>query len=80
MTVDAAGLAEQVKRLADRLEADPQLRFSAEEIESLREGIVFIERVKALGWWGQRLLVLMAGLVAILSQWERIRALWGGAP
>ena len=69
-----------MKRLADRLEADPQLPFSHEEIEALREGIVFIERVKALGWWGQRLLVLMAGLVAILSQWERVRALFGGAP
>ncbi len=80
MTIDPADLAQQVKRLADRLEADPQLPFSHEEIEALREGIVFIERVKALGWWGQRLLVLMAGLVAILSQWERVRALFGGAP
>jgi hypothetical protein len=80
MTIDPADLAQQVKRLADRLEADPQLPFSAEEIASLREGIVFIERVKALGWWGQRLLVLMAGVVAILSQWERIRAVFGGGP
>lgn len=80
MSIDPAGLAEQVKRLADRLEADPRYPFSEEEIASLREGIVFIERLKALGWWGQRLLVLMAGLVGVLSQWERIRALWGGAP
>lgn len=80
MTVDPANLAEQVKRLADRLEADPQYPFSAEEIASLREGIVFIERVKALGWWGQKLLLLMAGAVAILSQWERIRAVVGASP
>ena len=51
---------------------------TAEEREAIRRGVIFFARIDAARWffgWGKWVL---AGLVYVLTQWDRIAAAWRG--
>ena len=70
-------IAEEIKRLADLVEASPERPFSDAEMASLRRVAVFVGRLDSLGWWGQRLLWILAGTAALAINWDRVKGFLG---
>jgi hypothetical protein len=70
-----------INKLEDRLEADPPSPFTAAEVEEFREGLLFIRRIKAIWWFGGKILLAIAVLATVLAQIDGIKArLLGAGP
>lgn len=75
-----ADLARNIRDLTKLLEERPAANpFSAEEIERIKRAADLVEWFDTLGWIGKRLLAITAGIVLLISQYERIVQFFGGA-
>lgn len=75
-TPDIAQLARDMQRIVDAVEGKPECPFSPDEIERIRRAADFVEWLDMSGRVGKWVLGLLAGVVLILSQWERIKPLF----
>ena len=68
---------EEMKRLADALEAHPSSPFSPEEQAVVKRVAEFYRRLDALAWfvsWGKWVAIF---LIMLATQWGRVVAAWG---
>lgn len=69
---------EEIKRLADAMEAHPGLPFTEADQAAVRRIRTFLVRLDALIWflgWGKWVAAI---LVVIATQWDRIAGAWSG--
>lgn len=76
--MDLNELAINIKALNEKLDKNPNCPFTPEEMASAREFLVFWERMKALGWWGNKLMYLFGLLAVAIINWERITTWFKG--
>ena len=78
---DTPGIAELVRDLnaiIERMDQRPAGPFSPEEVERIKRAADLVEWFDTLGWIGKRLMGLIAAVVLLISQWERIREFFIG--
>lgn len=73
-----AGLARDLKSIAEKLDGRPASPFSPEEVERIKRAAELVEWFDTLGWIGKRLMGLIAAVVLLISQWERIKEFFIG--
>lgn len=79
---DIADLARMLDKLVVRLEKTekPEISpFTKEEIDQIKRAAQLVEWFDTLGWMGKRLMGLIATVVVLISQWERIKEFFKGA-
>ena len=78
---DLATLARDIAEIAESIRKHGPTRnpFTDEEIELIRRGAQIVEWFDTLGWLGKRLMAVIAAIVLLISQWERIVEWLGGA-
>lgn len=70
-----------MERLAKAIEAHPEAPFSDAERDAIKRVTTFFVRLDALVWWWGPGKWLIAGLIFVVTQWERIARVahaWGG--
>jgi hypothetical protein len=72
-------LAERIaKLLAEGAEGDDPYVFDKSEIESLQAVIAFVEKLRALRWFGKYLMWAVIAAGTMIVNWERIKIFFAG--
>ena len=75
--VNVADLAEKLARaLAEAENEDPHI-FDRSEVETLQSVIAFVEKLRALRWFGRGAFYVVVTAGTIIINWERLKEWWG---
>ena len=69
-------LAEKLAHALAKVEAEEPYVFSRSEVETLQSVIAFVEKLKALRWFGKWAMYLVVAGGTIVINWERIKGWW----
>lgn len=71
-------LAEKLAKALATAENEEPYIFNRTEVEVLKSLIAFVDKLKALRWFGQMLLYFIIAAGTIIINWERISEWWKG--
>lgn len=76
---DQGKLAEKIaKALAESEDHGEPYVFDRNEVETLQAVIAFVEKLKALRFFGKWAMYLVVAVGTIIVNWERIKVFFGG--
>lgn len=70
---DPRALAERLAEALAAAENNEPYIFSREEVKTLQSVIAFVEKLKALRWFGKWIMYLVVAAGTIIINWERIK-------
>ena len=78
---DQGKLAEKIAKVLSAMEDEEPYVFTADEVEKLQAVIAFVDKMRALRWFGKWAMWLVVAAGTILVNWERIVLFFdGGQP
>jgi hypothetical protein len=72
-------LAAKIAKVLTELDGEPDpYNFTPDEVEKLQAVIAFVDKLKALRWFGKWMMWAVVAAGTVIVNWERIRLLFTG--
>jgi len=72
----AEKLAQVLAEINDK-DSEPYI-FSSEEVDKLQSVIAFVDKLRALRWFGKHALTIVVIIGTVIVNWERIKLFFSG--
>lgn len=76
-TRNVAAFAEKLAHALAKVEHEEPYVFTTSEVQTLQNVIAFVEKLKALRWFGKWAMYAVVAGGTIVINWERIKEWWG---